>query len=250
MDVFLEDSTATEESSLLSRLAVARPLHASSLEELISESSQLARQQVRYVALRRQQVRWIGEHAVREILDDHGLSVSCLGYAGGFTGELGVSYNAAVNDVQRALDMARELSAAAVVTLPGGRGLHTYRHAERTILDGLSLCARLAQDYQLKLLVPTDTVLAGTRDCFRPRPCFLEWLKQIPAAIFPMIVVRGKSGAWRLPRGWRSGLSNGGCIRICHRCESYERNSQLLSGIIDFLNRGEFGKRHEDLTVG
>lgn len=250
MDVFLEDSLPTADMPLLSRLAVAHPLQAASVEDLVAEAQRLSSNHIRYVAVRRQQIRWIGEHALREILDDHGLTVSSLGFAGGFTGALGLSFQMAVADVQRAMHLALELGATSVVIVPGGRGLHTYRHAERTIRDGLCRCADLAIDCRLKLLVPTDTVLAGTRDCFRPRRCLLEWLKQEQLdTIYPMIVVRGRAGAWRLPRGWRAGLADGGCIRICHRCESYQQNAQLLQGIISYLHRGDSSRSHEDLSV-
>ncbi len=250
MDVFLEDPTNNVSSSLLSRLAVAQPLQASTVEDLIAECRELCRHQTRYVAVRRQQVRRIGEHAIRDVLDDHGLSVNCLGFAGGFTGALGLSYEMALSDVRRALDMAMDLAADSVVIVPGDRGLHTYRHAERIIRDGLVRCEELATSCGTKLLLPNDTVLAGTRDCFRPKLSLLDWLKQMKvSSIRPMIVVRGQAGAWRLPRGWRLSLADGGCIRICHRCSSYSQNSQLLKGIINFLNRGETGSPCEDLRV-
>ena len=238
MDVFLEDHRQRLTSPVLSRLAIASPLRAMSLEDLIAESESLSRQQIRYVAIRRQQVQRIGEHSIREILDDHGISVSCLGFAGGFTGALGQSYETAVRDVFRAVEMADLLNARGVVIVPGNRGLHTYRHAERIVRDGLDHSALVAEQTGIRLFVPTDTVLADHRDCFKPAQCAVEWISQLEvASIRPMIVVRGAQGAWRLPRGWRESLATGGCIRICHRCDQYDENADLLKRILGFLNR-------------
>lgn len=238
MDVFLEDQGIWPGESPLVSLAVARPLKAFTCEELIAEASALSRQHVRYVAVRRQQAKVIGEELVREVLSDSGISVSTVGFAGGFTGALGMSFRAALADVRRGIDTARTLNAKSLVVVPGERGLHTYRHAERTVKDGLSLCGDLAAGSGIRLLVPTDTVLAGPSDCFRPKDCPLKWLQNINTSqLHPMIVVRGTTGAWRLPRGWRNGLAAGGCIRICNRCKTYDENARLMNGIIRFLNQ-------------
>lgn len=250
MDVFLEEVPQKTSQSFLARLAVAKPLRAASTEELIAEAVELHQHGFRHVAVRRQQVRMIGEHSIREILDDYGLTISCLGFAGGFTGALGWSFDMALSDVGRAIEMAEQLSASSLVIVPGNRGLHTYRHAERIVRDGLCRCAELVENSGTRLLVPTDTVLAGTQDCFQTKLCPLEWIGELQTdCIRPMIVVRGNSGAWRLPRGWRESLANGGRIRICHRCDSYLQNSQLLRGIINFLYRGESGAAEERLKI-
>ncbi|MCA9036398.1 MAG: TIM barrel protein [Planctomycetaceae bacterium] len=238
MDVFLEDLPSKTGVSVLSRLSVARPLQARSFEELATEAVSLERHGIRFVAVRRQQAHLIGELAIREVLDDHGISVSCLGFAGGFTGAIWPSFDDAVADVQRAVETASLLNAASIIVLPGNRGLHTYNHAERIVRDGLLRSAVLVADSGIRLFVPTDTLLTDSRDCFRTSRCLVEWIGQLRfRSIRPMIVVRGSKGAWRLPDGWRECLANGGCLRICHRCESYEQNARLLNGIIRFLQR-------------
>jgi hypothetical protein len=242
MDVFLEDRKVRSDISLLARLAVARPLLATTQEELVTEAAALGRADVRYVSVRRQQALRMGEHLIRDVLDEYGISVSSIGFAGGFTGVLGLSFAGAVEDTRRAIETAVELDTKALVIVPGERGLHTYRHAERTVRDGLIQCCDMAARNGIRLLIPTDTVLGGPRDCFRPKDCLLAWLQEFCSdQLQPMIVVRGRTGAWRFPRGWRLGLSAGGCIRICHRCDSYADNTQLMHRILGFL-----GRRDED----
>lgn len=245
MDVFLEDSSESRAFPVLARLALANPLQAISLEALIVEARQLERRHVRYVTVRRQQVMRIGEYSIREILHDHGISVSCLGFAGGFTGALGQSFAGAISDVGRAAAMAEKLDARSIIVVPGNRGLHTYRHAERIVRDGLDRCAAMAERVGVRVMVPTDTVFAGRQDCFRPSSCAVEWISQFGSeTIRPMIVIRGSQGRWRLPPGWRESLADGGCIRICHRSDHYSDNTLLLQRILAFLNR-----RNSDLDV-
>ncbi len=245
MDVFLEDSSETRTSPVLARLALANPLQATSLEALIVEARQLERRHVRYVTVRRQQVLRIGEYSIREILSDHGIAVSCLGFAGGFTGVLGQSFAGAISDVGRATAMAENLEARSIIVVPGNRGLHTYRHAERIVRDGLDKCAAMAERAGVRVMVPTDTVFAGGHDCFRPANCVVEWISQFgTSTIRPMIVIRGSQGRWRLPSGWRESLANGGCIRICHRSDNYSDNTLLLQRILAFLSR-----RNSDLDL-
>ncbi len=228
--------------SAIARLAVARPLRSFTADDLITEACQLQKLQVRHVAVRRQQVNVIGEHTLRHVLDDHGIRISCLGFAGGFTGALGLSYQNAVSDVQKAIAVAAELGAGRIVIVPGERGTHTYRHAERTVRDGLADCIESASAHQIRLLVPTDTVLGGPSDCFRPQRSLLQWVDDLRCdTIRAMVVVRGASGAFRLPRGWREHVASGGCIRICHRCRNYAENARLLQSILRFLGHSDIG---------
>jgi hypothetical protein len=238
MDVFLENCVDQSDRSLISRLATSFPLHARNPEEFTSEILSLQQRGARYITLRRQQAYRIGEHLLRDVLTDAGIAVSCVGYAGGFTGALGRSFESTVSDVRNAIEKAGELHSRSLVVVPGERGLHTYRHAERSIRDGLVECSEYAAEKKILLLLPTDTVLAGPRDHFRPRSCPLKWQNDLPAAqIRPMIVVRGRAGAWRFPKGWRSALLSGGCIRVCNRCDSYSHNARLMHGILNFLGK-------------
>lgn len=239
MDVFLEDKPdRSGPTALLDRLSVAPPLQAVTREELMAEASAFESRQIRYVGVRRQQIRRIGGHLIRHVLEEHGISVRCIGFAGGFTGSLGRSYPDAVTDARNAIRLASELHASSVVIVPGERGKHTYRHAERTVRDGLYECLALAESSRIRLLVPTDTILPGTNDCFRPRLCPLEWIEQLRCpTIRPMIVVRESTNIVDLPQDWQRSLDNGAFLRICNRSPGYERKTRLVRRILDNLVR-------------
>ena len=239
MDVFLEDDPALPSLPLVSRIAVAYPLQSDCAEGLIREAEQLHRRGVRYVCVRRQQILFIGEHVIHDILADAGIAVSCLGFAGGFTGALGMTFEAAIRDARRCIDLASDLGARSVVIVPGEQGLHTYSHAEKTIRLGLMDVAQYASQRAVRLLVPTDTVLVSPKDCFRPKQCPLSWVDGMGNPLIrPLIVVRGRSIACRLPAGWRESLAAGGSLRICHRCERYDENAQLVARVLTFIARG------------
>ena len=238
MDVFLDDDPALPCLPLVSRISVAYPLQSDSAEGLIREAEQLHQRGIRYACVRRQQILFIGEHAIHDILADAGITVSCLGFAGGFTGSLGMSYEAATRDARRSIDLAADLGARSVVIVPGEQGRHTYSHAEKTIRLGLLDVAQYASQRNVRLLIPTDTVLVSSNDCFRPKQCPLSWLDGIGNPLIrPLIVVRGRSFACRLPAGWRESLAAGGSLRICHRCECYDENSQLVARVLTFISR-------------
>lgn len=238
MDVFLEDDPALPSLPLVARISVAYPLRSDSADALIQEAEQLHQRGIRYVCVRRQQILFIGEHVIHDILADAGITVSCLGFAGGFTGSMGMSYENATRDARRSIDLASELGARSVVIVPGEQGLHTYRHAEKTIRMGLLDVAQYASLCGVRLLIPTDTVLVSPKDCFRPKQCPLSWLDSIGNPLIrPLIVVRGKSFACRLPAGWRESLAAGGRLRICHRCECYDDNAQLVARVLTSIAR-------------
>ncbi|MCA9061916.1 MAG: hypothetical protein KDA96_02625, partial [Planctomycetaceae bacterium] len=206
-------------------IALAVPLRANTFDALVSEVEQLEQQQIRHVSIRRQQILRFGEHTLQEVLENSGIRVACVGFIGGFTGALGVSYQQAVDDALRGIDLAADMNAASVVVVPGEQGLHTYRHAERTVRDALTLIAERIRIAPMRILVPTDTVLLSPRDCFRPRECPLSWITQLgQRTVRSMIVVRGRPDEWKLPFGWRECLDGGGFLRICHRCDQYQEN--------------------------
>lgn len=238
MDVFLEQVPGRSRRSLISRIAVSRPLQATTVEALVPEIAELVDHGIRYVSLRRQQLLQLGEHTLQEMLTDAGISVSCVGFAGGFTGALGLTFEQSLEDTRRAIESAADLDARYLVLLPGEQGLHTYNHAERSIRIGLTNALYHARRRQIRLLVPTATVLGHQKDHFRPRQCPLTWVERMTSDwIRPMIVVRGRNGTCHLPEGWRQSLAQGGCLRICHRCKSYERNARILNRLLTFLSR-------------
>lgn len=240
MDVFLEHDCEWSRPSIVARIAVAHPLHSKTTENLLAEAEQLHARGIRFVVVRRQQLLRIGPEVLSDILADAGISVSCVGFAGGFTGAMGMSYERAATDVRRAIAQAAALGARFVVVVPGEQGLHTYNHAEKTVRMGLTEAIHFADQHRIQLLIPTDTVLNSAADCFRPNQCPLSWIEQLRSpTIRPLIVVRGRNVLGCLPAGWRESLAHGGCLRVCHRCSSYHRNSRQLAGILSFLARND-----------
>lgn len=235
MDVFLEDSGQDPHRCVLSRLGLARPVLAVNTEEFIAEVSELSRQHIRYITIRRQQVMRFGEDLIKDVLSEVGIRISSLGFTGGFTGALGMSFDKSLEDARIAFRMAAAIDAQAVVVLPGHQGLHTYRHAERTVQEGIEHCRHLAVLNKVNLLVAANSVLGCQRDNFRPRMCPVLWTQQFCAPeLRTMFVVRDGD---RLPAGWREILAQGGCLRICHKCHSYAEHTDLLARILSFLGR-------------
>lgn len=238
MDVFLERESEWTSSSVLSRIAVSVPMKSTTIDGLITEAEVLNSRGIRYVSIRRQQVFRMGELAIQEVLCDYGIGISSLGFAGGFTGTLGLTFDRAVDDVRRATDLACELGARFLVVLPGNQGLHTYNHAEKTVRLAMMDLLYFAERHNVQYLVPTDTVFGCENDTFRPRGCALQWLRRFGSNVVrPLIVVRGTAVSCKLPNGWRNSLGEGGCLRVCDRCNNYQRNSRLLKNILSFLTR-------------
>lgn len=238
MDVFLDSNRSAGMTGPLQRLALSVPLQSMTADMLPTEATRLRQRQINYVSVRRQQVLRIGEHVLLDVLTDYGISISCLGFAGGFTGVFGQSWEEVCSDTVRAIDLAQDLCASGVIVVPGTQGLHTYRHAERNIRDGLAGCLPHAADSDIQLFVPTDSVLPCRRDSFRTQNCPLAWVQEFGnQRIQPMIVVRSRDNYLRLPRCWRQSLADGGCLRLCHRSDDYVNNTLLLKRVIRLLSR-------------
>jgi hypothetical protein len=249
MDVFLEQGRAAQERSVFDRIQVACPLNSMSADTLVDEASRLYDSRVRLVSVRRQQLLQIGRYALADVLADAGLEVACLSFSGGFTGLLKSSFNDAVRDVQRAICEASEIGARFLVVLPGGQGIHTYRHAERIIRDGLKLIEPCAREHVIRLLIPTSPALEHHRDFFRPKTCPLQWVRDLESVcVSPLLIVRGPSPRLKFPRGWRVALNEGGALRICHRCPCYPQNFRRTAAILRFLGRRADPKRFDRLS--
>lgn len=228
MDVFLESAREWEDRPLVSRIAVSASLSAMSEEDLLAEIDQLQAQGVRYVAIRRQQALQIQPGRLLQILTDAGISVSSLGYCGGYTGSLGLSFEEAMEDTARAVETAIELNARSLIVLPGSRGLFTLNHMQRSVRIGLQAAISHAGQHPLQLLVPTSSVLGDDRDVFASPGAMLGWLeRQTGDRVHPLIVVRGRRTC-RLPAGWRNALANGGSLRLCRGCRCYQRNCEIV----------------------
>ncbi len=107
----------------------------------------------RSIGLMRRTIWSFGDERVVELLEDSGLTVSSLGWAGGFTGTAGYTYREAIEDGRLALEEAVRVKARSLVIAPGSRGGHTFRHAQRVIIDGLRYLAEVAARRNVPLAV-------------------------------------------------------------------------------------------------
>ena len=230
MDVVLERRTnstsdgchANQQDSAPKLLVRSELLQSSDFSDLVTEVRRLQRRRIRVVSIRRQNALRIGRERLQEVLQDAGMRVCTIGFAGGFTGTLGRNYKAAVDDTRQALEFAASLKARAVLVVPGSRGLHTYNHAERTIKDGLYDCLDDALRLRVDMLVPLNAVFGTGRDIFEPRhQSALDWIDQMDShRIKSMMMLRGSNPWERVPACWERCLLNGGVLRVSRRCQA------------------------------
>ncbi len=88
-----------------------------------------------------------------ELLEDSGLAVSHLHWAGGFTGSDGRSFRAAVDDAIDAIRTAAELKTPCLVVYSGARAGHTLNHARRLFRDALAELAPVAEEVGVDLAI-------------------------------------------------------------------------------------------------
>lgn len=72
-----------------------------------------------------------------ELLHESGLEVSCLGWAGGFTGSDGRTLDESIRDGLAAVREAAQIGAACLIVYAGGRNHHIDSHADRLLRGGL-----------------------------------------------------------------------------------------------------------------
>ena len=88
-----------------------------------------------------------------DMLRRHGLGVSHLFWAGGFTGSDGRSYRESIDDACEALQAAAQLRTNCLVVYTGSRAGHTYNHARRLVKDALTELAAKAAPLGITLAV-------------------------------------------------------------------------------------------------
>ena len=109
--------------------------------DLAAEADCLVRHGFHAISLWRTKLSDIGVEAARSLLQQAGLGVSSLQWAGGFTGGDGRSFSEAVDDALEAVDAAAEVGADVLVVHSGCRGGHTRSHARRLLADALDVIA-------------------------------------------------------------------------------------------------------------
>jgi sugar phosphate isomerase/epimerase len=107
----------------------------------------------------RQKLSDYGQDRAVELLQQHGLKVSHLFWAGGYTGSEGHSYRESVADTADALRTASALGANCLVVCSGTRAGHTHNHARRLVQNALKELLPLA--HELGVVMALEPMHAG-----------------------------------------------------------------------------------------
>lgn len=94
-----------------------------------------------------------GEERGIELLEESGLAVSNIMWAGGFTGSGGESVAENLAEARRALAIAGRVRAGCLVLYTGGRNLHTERHAQRLLKDAIDQLLPYAEKARVPLAI-------------------------------------------------------------------------------------------------
>ena len=92
-----------------------------------------------------------GEQRGIELLNQSGLAVSNLLWAGGFTGSEGHTYRESVDDAIEAIRLAAAMHAKCLVIYSGARAGHTHNHARRLLVSALKELSPVAAEHGLVL---------------------------------------------------------------------------------------------------
>jgi sugar phosphate isomerase/epimerase len=101
----------------------------------------------------RQKLSDCGPGKGRELLDQHGMQVSHLFWAGGFTGNEGRSFEESVEDAEEAIGAAAAIGADTLVVYSGGRSGHTNNHARRLLFEALRQLLPVAEEQDVTLAI-------------------------------------------------------------------------------------------------
>jgi len=94
-----------------------------------------------------------GEAKASELLEESGLAVSHLSWAGGFTGSDGRSFQASVDDALDALRTAANLKTNCLLVYSGARAGHTFNHARRLFKEALKELGPAAEQLGIDLAI-------------------------------------------------------------------------------------------------
>lgn len=96
------------------------------------------------ISLWRAKVSDVGIGTARELLQQAGVRVSSLHWAGGFTGSDGQTFDESLADCHEAIDTAEQLACPVLMVYAGSRGGHTLSHARRLVRQALAELAPVA----------------------------------------------------------------------------------------------------------
>ncbi|MGE3316230.1 MAG: sugar phosphate isomerase/epimerase family protein [Planctomycetaceae bacterium] len=107
-----------------------------------------------------------GEEKGIELVEEMGLSVSSLSWAGGFTGSNGCSFEEAVDDARDAIALAGNLKTNCLSLVSGTRAGHTTRHARRLVAQAIRALAEDAAKRNVSLALQPMSPLVGQQFSF------------------------------------------------------------------------------------
>jgi sugar phosphate isomerase/epimerase len=116
----------------------------------------------------RDQVQEVGIARAREVVDVHGLTVTCLCRGGMFPAADAAGRRAAIDDNRRAVDEAAGIGARCLVLVVGGlpNGSKDIVGARRQVRDGLAALLPYARDAGMPLAIePLHPMYAADRAC-------------------------------------------------------------------------------------
>jgi len=114
------------------------------------------------VGVWRQKLSDFGEEKGVELLQESGLKVSSLQWAGGFTGSEGRSYKDSLLDARDAITLAASLGSPCLLVYTGARAGHTHNHARRLMKSALKELSPQAAEAGVQLVVePMHSGCAG-----------------------------------------------------------------------------------------
>ena len=96
------------------------------------------------ISLWRAKVSDVGIGTARELLQQAGVRVSSLHWAGGFTGSDGQTFDESLADCHEAIETAEQLACPVLTVYAGCRGGHTLSHARRLVRQALAELAPAA----------------------------------------------------------------------------------------------------------
>lgn len=105
------------------------------------------------IAVWRPKLSDFGEERGIDLIEECGLDVSCLMWAGGFTGSDGRTHKESIQDAKDALRVAVGLSAKCLTVYSGPRAGHTHSHARRLLTSALKELAPIACEHGIALAI-------------------------------------------------------------------------------------------------
>ena len=118
------------------------------------------------IGIWRRKVEDFGVERAIELLQESGLRVSSLLWAGGFTGNDGRTHTESVEDAREAIALADQLGAENLLLYSGGSDLHIRKHCDRLLSNALDSLLPIAEEFDVRLALKPMHPAAATEWTF------------------------------------------------------------------------------------